>query len=63
MGKTKEWFIENNGFMHEQELMNLNNDAEILRQEEEYLYWKEFRERRDRELQETIDLMYKSLNQ
>ena len=39
MGKTKEYYIENNGFREERELML---EAEMLSQREEYLYYKEY---------------------
>jgi hypothetical protein len=39
MGATKKYYIEQNGFKEEQEL---RLESELLRQEEEYLYYKEY---------------------
>lgn len=45
MGKTKKYYIEQNGFKEEQEL---RLESELLRQEEEYLYYKEYVLRNDK---------------
>lgn len=44
MGKTKQYYIENNGFRDEYEVLL---EAELMRQKEEYLYYNEFKQKKN----------------